>query len=334
MLESVCGSARVQGGWRGAGTASPVQRQGGFPLPHTMWEGCFIFRGFGEKGHGEGHKEIKWEGGRFAGTMKNHRHVCRLQQEAQQSRGAVSREILLPQPPWIEVEVVLLACTSCSPLLDQRLVRQEGSHAQSPVPRCSACGRKDGGGGLLGGPESPHPQLGWFEGERRALPFHPGQEEEKQASFAPQVLLNPPPFLCYHSAKPLADAVFAAQRNGAGLPQERNTAAGTASVHLALAQGCNQAGKGPASHSDGEEVLVCRELLGARRSSLKTGLAVLYVDYTLVRLLQHLRSWLSLKPHLGGSADSPIELVWTLFPTPGFASSKDTAVGAHSFIPG
>lgn len=51
--------------------------------------------------------------------------------------------------------------------------------------------RNDEGGGLLGGSESPHPQLGWFKGERRALPFHPGQEEEKKASFAPQVLLNP-----------------------------------------------------------------------------------------------------------------------------------------------
>lgn len=187
------------------------------------------------------------EGGRFAGTIKNHRHVCRLQEETRQSRGAVPRESLLPQPPWIEVEVVPLACTPCSPLFsDQCLVRQEGSCAQSLAPRRSPCGRKDGGGGLLGGPESPRPQLGWFEGERRALPFHPGQEEEKKASFTPQVLLNPPPFLCYHSAKSLADTIFVAQRNGAGLPLERNTAAGTASVRLALAQGCNQAGKGPA----------------------------------------------------------------------------------------
>lgn len=201
----------------------PCKDRAAFLCHSLLWEGCFNFRGFGEKGYGEGNKEIKWEGGRFAGTMKNHRHVCRLQQEAQQSRGAVPREILLPQPPWIEVEVVLLASTSCSPLFsDQRLVKQEGSHALSPAPRRSACGRKDGGGGLLGGPESPCPQLGWFEGESRALPFQPGQEEEKQASFAPQVLLNPPPFLCYHSAKPLVDAVFAAHRNGAGLPQERN----------------------------------------------------------------------------------------------------------------
>lgn len=40
--------------------------------------------------------------------------------------------------------------------------------------RCSACGRKDGGGGLLESPESLQPQLGWFKGERGALSFSPG----------------------------------------------------------------------------------------------------------------------------------------------------------------
>lgn len=142
--------------------------------------------------------------------------------------------------------MVPLTCTSCSPLLDQRLVRQEGSHAQSLASRHSPHGEKDGGGGLLGCPDSPRSQLGWFEGERRALPFHPGQEEEKKGSFTPQALLSPPPFLCYHSAKPLADTIFIAQRKGAGLPLERNTSAGMASACLALAQGCNQVGKGPA----------------------------------------------------------------------------------------
>ena len=127
-------------------------------------------------------------------------------------------------------------------------MRREGSHAQSLAPGHGARGRKDGGGGLLGGPESPRLQLGWFEGERRALPFHLGQEEKK-ASFTPQVLLNSPPFPCYQSAKSLADTVFVAQRNGAGLPQEEITAAGMASVHLALAQGCNQSGEGPALRS-------------------------------------------------------------------------------------
>lgn len=83
--------------------------------------------------------------------------------------------------------MVPLACMSCSPLFsDQCLVRQEGSHAQSLASRDSPCGREDGGGGLLGALESPHSQLGWFEGERRTLPFHPRQEEEKKASFTPQ----------------------------------------------------------------------------------------------------------------------------------------------------
>lgn len=145
--------------------------------------------------------------------------------------------------------MVPLACTSCSPLFsDQCLVRQGGSHDQSLAPRSSPSGREDGEGGLLGGLESPRSQLGWFEGERRTLPFHPGQEEEKKASFTPQVLLNPPLFLCYHIAKAFADTIFVAHRNGAGLPPERNTVAGTASVRLALAQGCDQAGKGPALH--------------------------------------------------------------------------------------
>lgn len=75
---------------------------------------------------------------------------------------------------------------------------------------------------------------------------------------------------------------------------------------------------------------MCRELVGTRLSSLKTGLTVLATDYTLVRLLQHLKSWLPLKPHLGGSSDSQIELVWTSFHTPHDpASSKDTALKAH-----
>lgn len=78
---------------------------------------------------------------------------------------------------------------------------------------------------------------------------------------------------------------------------------------------------------------MCRELPGPRLSSLKTDLSVLYIDYTLVHLLQHLRSWLSLKLHLGGSSDSQTELVWTSFHTPHyFASSKDTAVEAHSLF--
>lgn len=76
------------------------------------------------------------EKGRFAGTIRNHRHICRLQQETEQSRGVVPRDSLLPQPPWIEVEVIPLACTSCLSLLfsDQCLMRQEGSHAQSLGP--------------------------------------------------------------------------------------------------------------------------------------------------------------------------------------------------------
>lgn len=49
------------------------------------------------------------EKGRFAGTIRNHRHVCRLQQEAEQNRGVVHRDSLLPQPRWIEVEVIPLA---------------------------------------------------------------------------------------------------------------------------------------------------------------------------------------------------------------------------------
>lgn len=90
-----------------------------------------------------------------------------------------------------------------------------------------------------------------------------------------------------------------------------------------------------ASDSDGEEVLVCRELVGARLSSLKSSVTVLAVDYTLVRLLQNLRSWLSLKPRLGGSSDSQIELIRTSFHTPhDFASSKDMGLEAHCFIPG
>lgn len=54
-------------------------------------EGCFVFRGFGEKWYWGGPQRdtIGREGGRFAGTIKNHRHVCRLQREIQQSRGAV-----------------------------------------------------------------------------------------------------------------------------------------------------------------------------------------------------------------------------------------------------
>lgn len=56
---------------------------------------------------------------------------------------------------------------------------------------------------------------------------------------------------------------------------------------------------------------MCRELAGARLSSLKTGFTVNYIDNTLVHLLQHLKSCLSVKPHLGGSSDSQIELVWT-----------------------
>lgn len=100
--------------------------------------------------------------------------------------------------------------------------------------------------GLLECPESLQPQLGWFEGERGALSFHPRWEEKKD-SFAPQVLLNLPLFL-HSSAMPLADTIFVAHRNGAGPHLERNTAAGMASMHLALAQGYNQAGKGPALH--------------------------------------------------------------------------------------
>lgn len=72
-----------------------------------------------------------------------------------------------------------------------------------------------------------------------------------------------------------------------------------------------------------------RELVGARPRSLKTGLTVLTIDYTLVHLLQHLKSWLSLKPHLGGSSDSQIELALTSFHTHHFALGKDTTLEAH-----
>lgn len=87
------------------------------------------------------------------------------------------------------MEVAPLTCMSCSPLFsDQCLVRQESSHGQSLAPRNCAYGRKDEGGGLLDGPDRPHAQLGWAKVEKRALPFHLGQE--KKASFTPQVLLN------------------------------------------------------------------------------------------------------------------------------------------------
>ena len=75
---------------------------------------------------------------------------------------------------------------------------------------------------------------------------------------------------------------------------------------------------------------MCRELVGARLSSLRTGLTG---DHTFVRLLQHLRCWLSLKPRLGGSSDSQIELGWPSFHAAhNFASSKDTAVEAHALF--
>lgn len=79
---------------------------------------------------------------------------------------------------------------------------------------------------------------------------------------------------------------------------------------------------------------MCRELAGARLISLKVELAVIYLGYPLVHLLLHLRSWMSLKPYLGGSSDSQIGLTWTSFYTHDSASNKDTAVEAHSLVMG
>lgn len=114
------------------------------------------------------------------------------------------------------------------------------------------------------------------------MPFHPGQEEEKKASFIPQVLPNPSPFLCHHSAKPFADTTFVAHRNGAGLLLERNNCCWDRPHVSSSCTGVQPSREGSwptrlrfASHSDGEEVLLHRELVGARLSSLKTGLTVL-----------------------------------------------------------
>lgn len=114
------------------------------------------------------------------------------------------------------------------------------------------------------------------------MPFHPGQEEEKKASFTPQVLPNSSPFLCYHSAKPFADTTLVAHRNGAALPLERNNycwdrlhVSGCCTRVQPSREGSWATQVHFASHSDGEEVLLCRELVGARLSSLKTGLTVL-----------------------------------------------------------
>lgn len=93
--------------------------------------------------------------------------------------------------------------------------------------------------------ESLQSQLGWFKGERGALSFHPDQEEKgKERQFCSSSPAEPSsvPLFLYNSAKPLADTIFVAHRNGGGPHLGRNTAAGMASMCLALAQKCSQAG--------------------------------------------------------------------------------------------
>lgn len=82
MFGSAC---RHAGGLEGAereGGQCPPCKDGGAFLSHPLVrKRCFIIRGFREKWY------RGW--GRIAGTIKNHRHVCRLQQETEQSRGTV-----------------------------------------------------------------------------------------------------------------------------------------------------------------------------------------------------------------------------------------------------
>lgn len=73
------------------------------------------------------------------------------------------------------------------------------------------------------------PSWAGSRGRRELCHFTLGRRRRKAVLL---LLLNPPPFLCYQSAKSLTDTIFVAHRNGAGLPLERNAAAGMASVHL------------------------------------------------------------------------------------------------------
>lgn len=139
------------------------------------------------------------------------------------------------------------------------------------------------------------------------MSFCPGQEEKKD-SFAPQVLLNLPLFL-YNSAKPLAETIFVAHRNGAGPRLKVLLLRWPANVWL-LHRGATKLGR----------VLPCMTVLclplrygrGLGMQRIDWGQTELSENWSfctchrpyLSALLEHLRSWLTLKPCLGGSSDS------------------------------
>lgn len=117
------------------------------------------------------------------------------------------------------------------------------------------------------------------------------------------------PLFLYNSAKPLADTIFVAHRNGAGPHLGRNTAAEIASMCLALAQECSQAGGVlPCTAAlclpfrQGRGLGVQRIGWGQIELSENWSFCTCHRPY-LSALLQHLRSWLTLKPRLGGSSD-------------------------------
>lgn len=70
----------------------PRKDKGALPCQMLVREGCFIFRGFGRSGIGEEEstrRKMGREKRRFAGTIRNRRHICRLQEETEHSRGVV-----------------------------------------------------------------------------------------------------------------------------------------------------------------------------------------------------------------------------------------------------
>lgn len=124
-------------------------------------------------------------------------------------------------------------------------MRQEGSLAQ-PLGPDSACGRKDGGGGLFGRePSIPAGLVQGGEGSFIISPRPGGKGKRKTVLLLRSCfLLNLPLFLCSFIIVQslLLTTIFVAHRNVGGPHLGRNTAAGIANMCLALAQKCSQAG--------------------------------------------------------------------------------------------
>lgn len=128
--------------------------------------------------------------------------------------------------PCIEVEVVPLACMSCPPLLDQCLVGQERS--QPP-----------------GGPDSSVPSWAVLKGRGKLCHFTLGRRRRRK----PVLFLRSCQTLLRFSATTVQSLLLTPPLQHTGMEQDSSwkeiTAVGTDRMCLALAQGCNQAGKGP-----------------------------------------------------------------------------------------